>query len=133
MRWVIRIVFGIIITLGVASVLVLLIPLPSFNRSIRFTNQLTTSIEVKCQTLDGRRQQTFQLGPSGQGKFIYFAGDHGGATTVSVLIEVHAPSNGVTLRRQFSLPVDSQPPPMVLSESWFQTEVSEPQDGAPAR
>ncbi len=95
-------------------------PLPSFQRSIEVTNQFTTPIEVKCQTLDGKRERTFRLEPTEHGKFVYFAGDHGGETTIPVLIEAKILSNGVAFKRQFDSTIDNQPSGAALSEKWFE-------------
>jgi len=115
-----KILVGLVIAAGGAVLMFMAVPLPSFQRSINVTNQFTTKVEVKCKTLDGKRDRTFQLEPTEYGKFVYFAGDHGRVTTISVLIEARILSNNVTFKRQCALPIDDQPSGVALSEKWFE-------------
>jgi hypothetical protein len=121
MKSFIKILAGLVIAAGCAVALFMAIPLPSFQRSVEVTNQFTTPIEVKCQTLDGKRERAFQLESMEHGTFVYFAGDHGGSTTIPVLIEAKILSNGVAFKRQFDLPIDNQPSGVALSEKWFES------------
>ena len=113
---------GLVIAGGGAVVLFMAIPLSSFQRSVEITNRFTSVVEVKCTTLNGKKERTFRLEPTECGKFVYFAGDHGGSTTIPVLIEAKILSNGIAFKRQFDLPIDSQPMGVALSEEWFEPE-----------
>lgn len=99
----------------------MIIPLPSFQRSVEITNQFTTAVGVRCKTLDGKKEQSFRLEPEGHWKFVYFAGDHGNATTIPVLVEAVLLSNGVKFQREVQLPIDHPPlSGITLSADWFE-------------
>jgi hypothetical protein len=111
---------GLVVAASVAIVLLIVIPMPSFQRSIAVTNQFPTAVEVKCKTIGGWRGRTFRLEPSEYKKFVYFTGDHGGSTTIPVLIQARILSNSFEFKRQLDLPIDNQPSGVALSEKWFE-------------
>jgi hypothetical protein len=110
---------GFVAALGVIVVIFMAIPAPSFRRSVEISNGLPAAIEVKCSTLNGKSARAFHLKPTEHCNFIYFAGDHGGQTTIPILVETKILTNGFVFKRQFDLPTDNQPSEIVLTEKSF--------------
>lgn len=117
-----KVVMALVIVIVIALVVLFAIPLPSFQRSVVITNQLTSQVGIQCKTTDGKREKTICLSPGEQAKFVYFAGDHNGRMTIPVVIEATNLANGLTSKKQFDLPIDNQPPGLGVSEEWFKSK-----------